>query len=162
MQTVGKYILSCGIAAMFVGVIRSFSDGKDSLGTLIRIICGLFLAFVLIEPVSGLDLSRLEVISQSYAPEAEEVVAYGASLASDMRREYIKAKTETYILDKARMHSCDIQVQVALGDDLLPESSVVSGYFTEKARQNLEQCLETELGIPKERQKWIGTESVSE
>ena len=162
MQAVGKYILSCGVAAMFVSVIRSFLDGKDSLGTLNRIICGLFLAFVLIEPVSGLDLSRLEVISQSYAPEAEEVVAYGASLASDMRREYIKAKTEAYILDKARMHSCDIQVQVTVGDDLLPESSVVSGYFTEKARQNLEQCLETELGIPKERQKWIGTESVSE
>ena len=46
--------------------------------------------------------------------------------------------------------------------DYTAASSVVSGYFTEKARQSLEECLETELGIPKERQKWIGTESVNE
>lgn len=162
MQLLGKYILSCGIAAMFVSIIRNLSDCRDSLGTLIRIICGLFLAFVLIEPVSNLDFSRLEVISQSYAPEADKVVAYGASLASDMRREYIKAEAEAYILDKARMHSCDIQVQVTVGEDFLPESSVANGYLTENVRQDLERCLETELGIPKERQKWIGTESASE
>ena len=92
MQALGKYILSCGVAALLVSVIRGLTCSKDSVGTLLRIICGLFLAFVLIEPVSSLDFSRLEVISQSYAPEADEVVAYGTNLASDMQREYIKSQ----------------------------------------------------------------------
>ena len=162
MQALGKYILSCGIAAMFVSVIRGLTGGKDSIGTLIRTVCGLFLAFVLIEPVSSLDFSRLEVISQSYAPDAAEVVAYGTNLASDMQREYIKSEVEAYVLDKARSHSCDVQVQLTVGEDLIPESITVTGYLTEDARQDLERCMEEELGIPKECQQWIGTESAGE
>jgi len=158
MNALGQYILSVGLAALFVGILTSISDSKSSSGVLLRMVCGLFLAFVLIKTVGNLDYGSLEAFARSYTQEADEAVEYGADIAAGSIRELIKEETEAYILDKARTCQCAVQVQVTVSreDPPVPESVRLTGTVTANGRKTLEKILEEELGIPKERQQWIG------
>ena len=158
MQAMGWYILSAGLAALLVSIVKSFSDSKSGTGILIRMICGLFMAFVLIKPLKNLDLDRFVNFTEVYAGDATAAVNYGRELASDWNREHIKAEAEAYILDKAQSLGCDIQVQITVSDDEtpIPVSVVITGTVEPHIRRELEAIIENDLGIHKEQQQWIG------
>jgi len=152
------YILCIGTAALIVGILAGFTDSKSSTGILTRMICGLFLTIVVINPVAGLDDSYLDVFSQRFDEAAQAAVAAGSEMADEARRELIKAETEAYILDKAGSYNVRLEVQVTLADGEvpLPESVCLSGKVSPYAKTCLQNLISDELGIPKERQLWIG------
>ena len=158
MQDIGKYILSVGMAALVVALITEFSDKKSSSGILIRMVCGLFLTFTVINPLTEMNFEILETFSGSYSHDAEAAVTMGTEKAEDSLREIIKQETETYILDKAQSYGCTVEVEVAVGKGTVPkpESVTISGQISTDARKALEEMLETELGISKEYQQWSG------
>ena len=158
MQDIGKYILSIGMASLVVTLITEFSDRKSSTGVLIKMICGLFLAFTVINPLTNMNFEILETFSGSYTHDAEAAVSVGTEKAEDSLQEIIKQETETYILDKAQSYGCVLEVAVTVGQGTVPkpESVTISGQLPKDARRQLEEILETELGISKEYQQWIG------
>lgn len=158
MNEAGQYILSVGLAALTVGILTSLTDSKTATGTLIRMVCGLFLAFTVIKPVAGLNFDYLEAFAQSYSEAGEASAAMGETLANEALREIIKREAEAYILDKAGSYQCELSVEVSVGngDVPVPESVRISGNVSPYARSQLQKLLEDELGIPKEQQLWIG------
>lgn len=158
MNGLGQYILSVGLAALIVGILTSFTDSKSATGTLIRMVCGLFLAFTVIKPVASLNFDHLEAFAQSYGEAGEASAARGEAIADEALREIIKQETEAYILDKAGSYQCQLSVEVTVGDgDVpVPDSVRISGSISPYARSQLQKFLEDELGIPKEQQLWIG------
>ena len=158
MQDIGKYILSVGMASLIVAIITEFSDKKSSIGMLIRMVCGLFLAFTVINPLTNLNFEILEAFSGSYSHDAEAAVSVGTAKAEDFLQDIIKQETETYILDKAQSYGCALEVDVTVGKGTVPkpESVRINGQVPADSRKELEKILETELGISKEYQQWIG------
>ena len=158
MQDLGQYILSIGLAALLTGILCEFSDKKSTTGTLIRMICGLFLAFTVINPLADLNFGILETFSGSYSADAASAVATGKALAGDSVRQLIKQQTEAYILDKARSLGCavDVAVTVGTGADPIPEAVRITGDVPAVVRRQLELMLEQDLQIAKENQQWIG------
>lgn len=158
MDGLGQYILSVGIGALIAGILTSFTDSKSTTGVLTRMVCGLFLAFTVIKPVSQLNFDQLAAFAQSYEEAGESSAAMGEALANDALRELIKQETEAYILDKAGSYQAQLDVEVTVGDGEMPvpESVRISGNISPYARSRLQQILADELGIPKERQIWIG------
>ncbi len=158
MRDFGQYILSVGLASLLAGIIAELSDRKSSTGMLTRMVCGLFLAFTVINPLTDLNFGILESFSQSAVQNSQPVVAAGTALAEESMEQIIKQETQAYILDKARSLGCVLEVDVMVGEGPypVPESVRVTGNISKQNRKQIEDILEKELGISKENQQWIG------
>ena len=158
MQNLGQYILSVGLAALLIAILTEFSDKKSTTGMITRMICGLFLAFTVINPLTDLDFEILESFSEEAVQGAQPAVAAGTSLAEESMRQIIKQETEAYILDKARSLGFDLEPDVTVGDGAcpVPESVRITGSIPTKSRNQLAEEFEKELGISKENQIWTG------
>ena len=153
-----SYILSICLAAVMVAILSRIQDSNSSTGNLCRMLFGLFLAFTVLKPVGRVNFDNIEVFSNHDTVAANAATAKGEAIAKDTLSEIIKQKTEAYILDKAGLYECDIQVEVAMGESEppVPESVVICGDASPYARAQLQRIIAEDLAIPKERQKWIG------
>lgn len=158
MQNIGQYILHVGLAALLVGIICEFSDRKSSTGMLTRMICGLFLAFTVINPLTELNFDILESFSGITTQNGQQAVSAGTAMAEESTRAIIRQEYTAYILDKARSLGCDLNADVTVGEGTypLPESVCITGNVSPQNRRILEELLTKDLGIPKENQQWIG------
>lgn len=99
---------------------------------------GLILLLVLLRPVLGADLELLEL----------------ADTQTEAMASIIAEQTEAYILDKAGELGLEVTVRVETrteGNGIpVPWSAELTGSWS----QALASALETELGIPAERQVW--------
>ena len=157
MQDLGQYILSVGVASLLAGIITEFSDGKCAIGMITRMVCGLFLAFTVINPLTNLNFGILESFSQDASINAQPIISAGMTLAEESMAQIIKQETEAYILDKAQSLGCILEAEVTVGKGLypIPESVRICGSVSSQNRKLLEEILEKELGISKENQQWI-------
>lgn len=158
MRSLGQYILSIALASLLVAIIGEFSDKKSATGTVIRMVCGLFLAFTVINPITELNFGILETFSENLRPDTASAVSTGTELAEESLHQIIKQETQTYILDKARLLGCTLEadVKVGEGEPPVPESVRITGEVPVHVRKEMELLLEQELGISKENQQWIG------
>ena len=158
MAALSKYILSVICAAFVVGIFSSFFDKKGSTGMLLKLMGGLFLTFTMISPVVNLDFSNIWDFLEECTLKGENAAAWGEAMAEEEYRTIIRERTEAYILDKADALGVTLSVEVTLSDDdvLVPEEAALRGKVSPYAKQQLQQMMETELGIAKENQLWIG------
>ena len=105
-----------------------------------------------------MDFDLLENIPVAYLDAADAVAAEGEKTAEEAMGTIIKEETEAYILDKAKALNAQIQVEVILDQSEIPvpHSVRIFGEPTRAQREILEEFLESQLNIPKERQQWIG------
>ena len=150
-----EYIAQAVAAALLCGIIVSMTKHSSG-GSIVRMLCGVFMTIVLIQPLAGTNVSFLESILPDITGDAEAVASEGAAAAEDIRREYIKQRVEAYILSRAKTMEADIQANVSLDEDCVPVSVSIAGRISPLSRSRLTQMIASELGIPKERQEWIG------
>ncbi len=143
---------------MICAIVCSFTDGNDSTGVLIRMVCGLFLTIVAIRPVTSLNYEWLEDFAAGFNEMASVTASLGSDMADEARREIIKAETEAYILDIASSYGLQLQVRVTLaeGDVPVPEAVYLTGIAAPAAKERLRNTIANDLNIPKERQLWSG------
>ena len=115
---------------------------------------GLILLLVLLQPVLEADLDRLALDFSDYQTAVEERQAELADTQTEAMASIIAEQTEAYILDKAGELGAEVTVRVETrtgGDGVpVPWSAELTGSWS----QALASALETELGIPAERQVW--------
>lgn len=155
MNGVQQYILSVVstalICSIFMATVKNGAGGE-----VLRLLCGLFLGIAILLPISRLEIESLFEIPESIQSEGQTAMRAGEKMASNARKDIISARLQAYILDKASALNGNVEVEVVLGKDSLPEKAVITGDLTPYARTQMKTLLETELGIPKERQQWIG------
>lgn len=158
MDGIRQYILSVVAAAVLCAVIRTMASGKGTAASLIRLVSGIFLAFVVMAPVAHLELEALPTVLMLDSQEAAEAAALGENIARDAAGDIIKQQTEAYILDKAEALGLELTVEVTLSGGELPTPAAVRirGSASPYARAALQAMLEEELGISKENQLWTG------
>ena len=112
------------------------------------------LLLVLLRPVLGADLEHLELDFDHYQAAVEERQEELADTQTEAMASIIAEQTEAYILDKAGELGLEVTVRVETrteGNGIpVPWSAELTGSWS----QALASALETELGIPAERQVW--------
>ena len=143
---------------MITGILTGFTDSKSATGVLLRMVSGLFLCIIAVSPMAELDLSYLTDFVETFEESAQTAAAVGTSMADDALRQIIKTETEAYILDKAAQFDLQLDVQVALTDDVMPvpESVQLTGSVSPYVKSRLQILISNDLGIPKEQQLWTG------
>lgn len=155
MELLREYLLSLTSAALICCIIKVIPIGKAP-ASLIRTLCGIFMACTLIRPVLSLNLSDYSSGFNSYSQEARTAAAAGEEAAAKSMTDVIKANTEAYILDKAAAMEVELNVEIIL-DGLIPDKAVLRGAVSPYARSTLSQWITQQLGIPGEAQSWIVT-----
>ena len=158
MEPLRQYVLSIAVAAILCGLVLSMAP-KGQFQGILKLVCGVFLALLVIEPVTRLDPSGLLFrFRGDWQADGAAAAAFGEEAARDATSSYIKQESEAYILDKARDLGFSLDVDVSVGeDDLpLPEVAVIRGSMPESVRRELAQLIEENLGIAKENLQWIG------
>lgn len=151
-------MLSVISAGIIVCICSSFFEEKGLMETLIRMTGGLLLVFVMLSPLADWNFDLASSYSQLYLQPALDAVSRGSEQADQAQMEIIRRDTAAYILDKADELQAGIRVEVFLssGDIPKPDSVRVSGEVTPYARKQLQRIIQRDLGIPKEKQAWIG------
>jgi len=152
-----KNWLTAILAATLLLTVAEKLVPEGSLRKIASMTGGLILLIVLVQPLTKLQLGRLQIDYDSYSASIEERQAELQAENEAELTELIVERTEAYILDKAAALgiSCQVEVTTKTGEDGIPrpDSAVLScGESAELAAY-----LENELGIPKERQVFHGT-----
>ena len=158
MEALRQYILSVAAAAILCAVMRDILPAKGTTGSLLKLISGIFLTFVVISPVKDIRIPDLYAYITTFSAQGDTFSAQGEDLSADAMASIIKDRTEAYILDKAGSLSGALTVEVSLTDDPIPVPAAVqiTGTVSPYVRSALETMIERELGIAKEDQIWIG------
>lgn len=155
MQQLGQYVVSLTAAALICGILLSlFRDGPVRL--IVRLVCGVFLTVTALSPLTDLSIPDVSAFVSDYRAEGEANAALGENLARAETQKRIRQQLEAYILDKATLMGAEITADISLNDEGYPEAVCLSGEVTDAVRQQLQEMITNDLGIPKENQQWIG------
>lgn len=155
MDGIREYVTSIAAAALLCGTLIRLTRGSAS-GEIVKMVCGIFLTVVLIQPVTGKKPLLWDTGLPDVVKMANAVAMEGTEAADHMKKERITKRMESYILSRAEAMGTDIQVCISLGEDSIPVSVRISGNVSPMNRSRLTQIIASELGIPKERQEWNG------
>lgn len=115
---------------------------------------GLILLAVMMQPLLRIDLSDVQLDFSAYQETLEQ---RQAELEQEGQKELvglIEAELESYISDKAADMGLTLRVQVTVEPDGSGVPVPVSVELTGPRSEVLSRWLETELGVPAERQVW--------
>lgn len=128
-----------------------------------RMTCGAVCALAMISPLLQIDPDTLFVSMAAYEQAAQSVMVKAEEESKLLERTYIEEECAAYILAKAtekQIPTDSVAVSARWDDDLAvwyPWSVNMEAPYS----QALSALMETELGIPPERQTWMQTEGVS-
>ncbi len=162
MEVVRQYTLSLLCAAVIVGILLDLSE-KTFFQKQLRLVCGIFFAFILLRPLLSFRFPNMTQFRGNYLTQAEEAASQGKDIRIRSQAMLIRQETEAYILKEARAIGADVDVVVELnnGDPPVPIAVTLRGSFDATSEEQLGKLLADEVGIPKEHQTWIRQQSHS-
>ena len=143
---------SCALV-LLLSVVQTLMP-KGSLREITSFVGGLLLLAVLLRPLGSVDLSAVSLNLDAYRQTVEQ---RQAELEQEGQKELvglIEAELESYISDKAADMGLTLRVQVTVEPDGSGVPVPVSVELTGPRSEVLSRWLETELGVPAERQVW--------
>lgn len=153
MEALRQYIVSVVAAAILCGAVQSLVK-KGITGNILKLVSGIFLAYTLLSPISG---RRWESFGETILP-SREAATQAAQLGEDAAREamaqIIREQTRTYILEKAQALGVELEVEVILSRENVPQQVILRGSLSPNERRQLQSTIALDLGIPKENQQW--------
>lgn len=156
MGTVRAYILSVIASSVICGCVQMLIDKKSPSFTLVRTLCGIYMAFVLIVPLQRIDFSVYGNYFSGFAEEANSAVTSGKNIALQEQTKRIKEQSQSYILDKAVSLGANITVEVTLSNHIppIPSRITIKGAVSPYVKKVLTDYIKEQLGIPEEAQVW--------
>ena len=127
--------------------------------SVVRLLCGAVMILAVLSPLRRFDFDIYSMSLASYREQAEAAVRRGEESNNRLSRSIIEAETAAYIWDKAQAAGLmpeEVTVTAKWGDTLCwyPYEVCLRGEAQTGAKEYLTQLLESELGIPRERQHW--------
>ena len=154
MGPMAEYILSVVCASILCAILTGLTGEKGTTASIRKLVCGVFLCFTVITPLGRLRLEDLLHPITDIRQEALETAAMGQALYQESLVQVITEQTEAYILDKAKALGLALTVTVHTDESGKPRGAALSGNAGQAQREALSEILESDLGIPKERQIW--------
>lgn len=157
MEGISGYLLSVMAAAIVCAIVKRLLEGKGAAAAVGKMLCGVFLLFTMIAPLTDITLLPLGDITDVWQAEAADAIAQGENSARAEWERGISDRVEAYILDKAAQYGAQLTVTVALGSDAipLPQRVTIQGNISPYGKTQLQSWIAENLGIAKEDQVWI-------
>lgn len=155
MEGLREYLLRLLWAALVCGIVNRTANGSVC-APVIRLLCGVFLTVVLVQPLGSFSFDAPLQWTQGLETAAADAVRQGSREAQAQKEAIIKARLEAYIVEKAAQAGASVTADITLGGDGLPRAVTVTGALSPAAKRKLRQVMTEVLGIPEVRQQWNG------
>ena len=152
MDAIRRYVITLTAAAMLCALVKAITAGRKGQEKILSLVCGIFLLATALGPL--LRLPDLSDPTAQVQAEADRMASQAEDETKRQMAAIISEEAASYILDKADALGLQLEVQVELDAELLPCGVRLQGAASPYARSQLSGQIETELGIPKERQVW--------
>ena len=149
MDAIRRYVITLTAAAMLCALVKAITAGRKGQEKILSLVCGIFLLATALGPLPDLSDPTAQVQA-----EAGRMASQAEDETKRQMAAIISEEAASYILDKADALGLQLEVQVELDAELLPCGVRLQGAASPYARSQLSGQIETELGIPKERQVW--------
>ncbi len=156
MDNVRQYLISIIAMTILCGIVGLFFQDSAHKG-IIKMITGLMVTAVVLKPAVGGNKFSLSHFWDSIPTDSAIAVQEGIDAAKQENSAYIKHATESYIISKAKEMGAQISVEVELERDstMRPVGIRMIGNISPYMKGKLKDWIQTNLGIPEERQVWI-------
>ena len=154
MDAIRRYVITLTAAAMLCALVKAITAGRKGQEKILSLVCGIFLLATALGPLGLLRLPDLSDPTAQVQAEAGRMASQAEDETKRQMAAIISEEAASYILDKADALGLQLEVQVELDAELLPCGVRLQGAASPYARSQLSGQIETELGIPKERQVW--------
>lgn len=156
MTTISSYILRVIAACLICGIVNSISM-NGFLQKRVKVLCSIFLSIVILTPLLHLNFPDMDTITDDFRENALQAAEEGDRLRKESEREIIIRESEAYILNKANALGIQVSIEITLSADDPPllDTITFTGDISTAEQIMLSLAAERDLGIPKERQKWI-------
>jgi stage III sporulation protein AF len=129
----------------------------------VRLICGVCVMLSLLNGIKDFDITAYSRSMAEYRADAEKMLRDSEEEREHLKKEYIEERCEAYILDKAAeagVELSDVKVVLEWSTEgyWYPVEAEIRGEGDEGARYTLSKTIESELGIPVEKQSWSDTD----
>lgn len=156
MDSIRQYILGIVAASVLCSIIIRLVNAKTANATLIKTICSIALTICIISPLVGFDLLDTVKYDINDYLDGETYATDSFSTTQKQIQTVIKERTQAYVLEKAKSYDCDLHIDITISKEApyKPISAHASGQISPAVKQKLQQIMEADLGIPRERQLW--------
>ena len=153
-----EWILTVTGAAMLSAFALAVSP-EGRCRSVTRLVCGVVMAIALLSPVGKFDFTAYSMSLAAYRDMAAEAAKNAEESENRLSRSIIEEETAAYIWDKAQAAGLapeEVTVTVKWGDTSCwyPYEVRLRVEAQPGARERLTEILESELGIPRQRQYW--------
>ena len=154
-----QWILSLTSASAVAALAKQFTPAGN-VTKVTELLCGIMLMAVLIAPAVRMDIPALALSMTEYRRTAAELTQDAKTAEQQLLREYVERQCAAYITERA--HNLGIQdvsiiVKTKWRDECwVPYEVHTEGAMSAEDREALAAYMESELGIPRERQIWNG------
>lgn len=155
MEGIRQYIISVTAAAMICASLKHISMTTGKQGSMVKLLCGVFLLFTVIRPVADIRLDTAYEFSQELSFDSAAAIEAGQAYAAQWKEDIIKQQLCAYIMDKAADFEADIAPTAVLDENLMPAQIYIRGDISPYAKSRLQQIISRDLGIAKENLIWI-------
>lgn len=156
MDSLPQYILQVCAAAILCSIAIVLLGDKGTIGSIGKLVTGLLLAITVAAPIAGFEFRQITGYLDGLQFQANAYTEEGQALAREEIAAVIKQRVEEYIRDKAADLGVQLEVTatVKLEDSFRVERVILQGAVSPLQKQKLQQMMENDLEISKERQQW--------
>lgn len=156
MEAIREYLLGVSAAALVCGIATKLIR-KGMIGSVVKLMAGVFVALAVAAPLVEIRLDALSDLTLDAQTDAAQVAADGENSARQAMAQIISQKSAAYILDKAEALGASLTVEVTVSADgyPVPCSVELAGRVSPYAKSVLAAYISDQLGIDTEEQTWI-------
>jgi len=155
-----EYIASIVGCSLFCGIVNSFWDANHK-KDILKLVTGIFLTLTILSPLTKKVSYNWNLDFGDNWPDTDQVISDGIRFQQEETEKRIQASCEAYILEKANLPDTAIDVDIQLDKNQIPRAARIQGKYTDQVQTYLEMVLESDFGITKENQQWIGMQENS-
>lgn len=158
MGKVSQYLLSLIVCAMICGLINSLMEKNKTLHTIIKLLTGLVMLLTVLRPLIDINVTNIFSWSQDIHAQAQQLIKDTQTVSAAQQFEYIKSRTEQYIIENAKALGANITAHVELDaeNQNIPCAVKITGIVSPYTKARLSQKIADDLGIQREAQIWTG------
>lgn len=157
MDAIRQYVISVTSAAILCGVIKGLVRKGPAHG-IIKMLCGTFLAFTFLKPITYLSFDTLANPINIQIEEGSSAIEDGQKVSAEAMKEEISKRISEMLSRKAAEFGAEVLVEVTFSDGPMPVpiGLEITGAVTPYVKVQLRQYIRNELGISEEDLSWSG------
>ena len=153
---IGKYILSVIAASLLISICKLMLPKNSVIGAVSKLICGTILVIAIFIPFKNIELYDVSSFYYGIEDYASVAVQEGSEITRVKLCEVIKERVTSYIFDKAAAQGVNLEVEVLLSDDKIPELTQIrmKGDISPYSKHQLIQSICNDLNIAEDNIQW--------